>query len=325
MEMHMQRLRLAVLGALLALATPQSGLAQANSTTTYANLDGGILGLSLRPFRFFQQLDLGGDFVRFLETDSGNVTLPFIGARLGWVTYDGGTLNGTRIEARGFHASDTLRTTQPLVAGTAFALITGDEGSAFADNALADYQRKVTVSGGDFLCKWDRAASNRTILSPYAGLSILKIDQEFSVLATDDIDRMTLNDNVDATYYGGSIGIECLTRLFPTTTLIMDLRLSLFELEAERQARQVDTISLTVEQVNQRETRFTGAALLRFEISQQLRWAQVSLFSSIQYFDGVPFVEYGRSLLGSTDFTPSQLRIGDAFGYTAGASVCIPF
>jgi hypothetical protein len=325
--MLMQRLRLTILCcALLALAAPGRTHAQTSATTCYANVDLGVLGLNLRPFRMFQQLNALGDFAGFLDTDDGTVHLPMIGGRIGVAYYDPSTFNGCRVEARGFYASGSEETSQVLPAGTAFALITGGEGSEFISTTIADFERDVTVTGGDFLFKWDCATSNRTIVAPYVGVSFLSIDQEFNVVAVDQVvlDRMTLNDNVRGTYWGASIGIECLTRIFPTTTCIVDFRLSGYELRAERQARQVDVISFSDVQLSQETSRFTGAAMVRFELTQELRWAQLSLFGSAQYFEA-PFVDYGRSFDSATNFTPSQLEIGDAFGYTAGVSVCVPF
>jgi len=315
--------------AFLTLALPTNSHAQPTSTTCYVSADGGMLGLKLPAFKLFQQLDAVDEFVRFLETDTGSNYGPLYGARIGWVHYDPSTLNGVRIEARGFFSERTDRTTQRLPAGTVSNQINGAQGTFFTNAATSEFTREVSISGGDFFFKWDTAASNRLIISTYVGPSILDIDQRVDILATENttLARMTLRDDVKATYWGASAGVEFLSRIFPTTTAIIDARFSVFDFRAERQAQQTDTTGIIPAniQVSQSTERFVTAASLRCELVQQLRWCQIMVFGTAQYLDAVPYVDYGRSLNSATEFRPSQLETDDAFLFTGGLSICFPF
>jgi hypothetical protein len=253
------------------------------------------------------------------------------GGRIGWTCYEPNTLNGLRIEARGFFSERDHRAEQRLPAGTVVNLLQPAAGAILFGAAVnTDLREQVRVISGDFLFKCDMACSNSLIIAPYAGLSSLTIDQRFDVaaVARGTGQRMTLSEVVDGDYWGGAAGVEFLCRIMPTTILSIDAGVGVYDFRAERQAQQtvinppLGTFNFALDEST---SRLALAGNLRLELSQELRWCQLVLFGSAHYLDAVPEVAYGRLLGGGLVVEPSRLDTADAWGFTGGLSLRIPF
>lgn len=185
------------------------------------------------------------------------------------------------------------------------------------------------------------AASDRKELPFIFGVGFRQLDQETKLFAVD----LSVPDPVDyresllTSYYGGFIGVERGVGIAYGMSLSFDARAGLYYAHSSYEGRYKAFIPIggtdfIIEQ-GARDTADEDLAFiggLKVELSKQLAWGDVSLFGHGEYLSYVPRVrlnnddEAGGSPFGIVG-TENGTRLDgdDAFSWTAGARVSIPF
>jgi hypothetical protein len=179
------------------------------------------------------------------------------------------------------------------------------------------------------------------------GLAARRLDQKLDLISTDvgvTADPVTLNEVLDATYFGGYAGFTASRELFPSTRLIFSTDAGLYHAQADYQGRYTATASLgggpraSSIALSTDKPAFIGA--INLELERELGWAKIALFAEGEWISYVPAVRYNETDLatpvasglkpGSTIFDLTGRQNGTALGestaltYTVGAKVSIP-
>jgi len=319
----MHKISAAALCSVLATCLAPAVLAQSlpSAESYYGVVEGGVLGLDLPSFSFFQRFNAAGTTpLRDLTTGDGNETSPIVGGMIGAVFVEPWYGGRVRFEKSGFYSRQAQSTWQRFASAGWTDIDGGNSIAALPGDSLStNTRREVSLFGGDLLLKYDAPTNGPTHLSPYAGLFIFNMRQVFEVdgrLPTQE--RTRLVEDLRSIYVGPTIGLETAFRLGKSTQLVCDADVILYFSNFEREADQVsvDGGARTIS-VKQDTQRFTPSARLRLELIQKFRCCDFKLFGTAQYLDNAPVVDYGAG--------PSRLSLREAWGVTGGVSLRFDF
>ena len=223
-------------------------------------------------------------------------------------------------------------------------------GGFFAD-WLTDVDRKVVYWGGAIEYTFSREAAPvqslkdapaPEISAPFqwrAGLSIRQLDQEMHLFSVDrgpTADPVTLDDDLDTSYYGGYVGFSSVKEVGYGLRLKLSGETGLYYAHTEYDGAYTATASLGDDSpVNQSISLSDDApafiGLLHLLIERDFGRTTIGLFGEAEWLSYVPKVLYNDTdlnggvpfdIVGSQDGT--ELGEGSAFTYTVGARLRIP-
>jgi hypothetical protein len=223
-------------------------------------------------------------------------------------------------------------------------------GGTFAD-WLTDVDRTVVHWGAAIEINLDRYAAPVYSLkdgpapveaSPFlwrAGLAVRRLDQELSLVSVDTgpfEDPVTLNEDLDATYYGGYVGFTAWKPLDDGVRIRLSGETGIYYADAEYEGAYTATDTLGGGGPNASsialddsapafigllnlalERDFGGVTLALFGEAEWISYVPKVLYNDTDVNDGVPF-----DIIGTQDGT--ELGNGSALIYTLGARLSLP-
>lgn len=171
-----------------------------------------------------------------------------------------------------------------------------------------------------------------------AGLAVRRLDQKTSLVSEDlglTQDPVTLNDNLDTTYYGGYVGFATWKPLGHALRVRLSGETGLYYAEADYHGSYSATANLGDDSPISQSISLSRSApafigLLNLALERDFGWATLALFGEAEWISYVPKVLYNDTDLNGGvpfDITGSQngteLGDGSALTYTVGARVSI--
>lgn len=225
-------------------------------------------------------------------------------------------------------------------------------GGFFAD-WLTDVERSVTHWGTAIEINLDSKAAQAAPVSlkdaapppdpsPFqwrAGLAFRQLDQETSLISVDrgpTEDPVTLDETLDASYYGGYFGFAAWKALTPVYRLRLSAESGLYYAQTDYDATNTATNSLgddtpVAAAVSLTDSRPAFIGLLSLALERDFGATTLSLFGEAEWISYVPKVLYNDTdlnggvpfdIVGTQDGT--ELGEGSALSYMIGARISVP-
>jgi hypothetical protein len=268
----------------------------------------------------------------------------------------------TSVAVKGFYAryEDTEQTRCVFTGATecVFFPLTDPDTDVFPDVSggffsdwLTDVDRTVVHWGAAIEINLDRYAAPVYSLkdgpapveaSPFlwrAGLAVRRLDQELSLVSVDSgptLDPVLLNEDLDATYYGGYVGFTAWKPLDDGVRIRLSGETGIYYAEAEYDGDYTATATLGNDApiaaaiaLDDSAPAFIG--LLNIALERDFGGVTLALFGEAEWISYVPKVLYNDTdvndgfpfdVIGTQDGT--ELGNGSALTYTLGARVSLP-
>lgn len=256
-----------------------------------------------------------------------------------------------------YSGTDTDCVFFPLVdpdpAGTIGLAGGADASGGFFADWLTDVERGVTHWGAAIEVNLDSKAGQAAPVSlkdaapplepsPFqwrAGLALRQLDQETSLYSVDrgpTADPVTLNETLDATYYGGYFGFAAWKALTPAYRLRLSAESGLYYAKADYDATNTASASLgddspVAAAVSLTDSRPAFIGLLSLALERDFGATTLSLFGEAEWISYVPKVLYNDTdLNGGVPFdivgtqNGTELGEGSALSYMIGARLSVP-
>ncbi len=179
------------------------------------------------------------------------------------------------------------------------------------------------------------------VASPFqwrVGLGARQLDQETSLTSVDfgpTADPVTLDDDLDTTYYGAYVGFTTARELGRGYRLSLSGETGLYYSDTDYHGRYTATDTLgggpIAQSISLDDTSPAFIGLLNLSLEKQLTWGSVGLFGEAEWISHVPTVLHNDTdrnggfpfdTIGNQDGT--ELGNSSAFTYTLGAKVSVP-
>lgn len=211
---------------------------------------------------------------------------------------------------------------------------------AWGDPIRISTERHVDFFGADLVAGTFLGGQGPVETALFLGPSWKRLRQESDVFAYEanrapTVNTMTLREDLDASYYGGVVGVRVAAPFAERWRFQADGRVGAYALDAEYTGRQrtrlgsADPPRLTLSRVDVGDT--TAAARLGLQTSVSVRvWKRVVIEAGggVEYLTHAPKVRYvgrGEPLGNGTTHSPARIAYADAFGFSGRLSVGMHF
>ena len=211
---------------------------------------------------------------------------------------------------------------------------------AWGDPIRISTKRDVDFFGADLVAGTFLGGQGPVETALFLGPSWKRLSQESDVFAYEanrapTVNNMTLREDLDASYYGGIVGVRVAVPFEERWRFQADGRVGAYYLDAEYTGRQrtrlgsADPPRLTLSRVDVGDA--TAAASLGLQTSVSVRvWKRVVIEAGggVEYLSHAPKVSYvgrGEPLGNGTTHSPARIAYADAFGFSGRLSVGMHF
>ena len=211
---------------------------------------------------------------------------------------------------------------------------------AYGDPLRVTTKREVDFYGVDLIVGTflGQAARGRTSL--FLGPSYKRLTQEADVFAYESnrlptVNYMTLHEDLNASYYGGVLGLRFDVPFKKRWRFLADGKLGLYHLKAEYEGRQRTVLSssrLGPDQcttLNLSDSAIAATLGLRASLSViVLERMTLQLGTGLEYLSHAPNMRYarvGENFGDKGPHNPARIAYGDAFGFFSTLSVGVEF
>ncbi len=302
----------------------------ANGKDWYYNADVGAAFIKGPKTLFFAERNENAPFERLanLAVDDGEAWGLGVGGTVGWLL-DAPLLNadGSRMELSVFHAGQERTTNSTFLdngPGERYGYVALDGSGGFGTSDGGTLSTSVTreyrFGRYELLLHQDRSITRNRLRSIFGGFSGMHLRQntnsEGIITAVGNQPTMTtLTESLKTDYVGGKVGLKWVNAINENFSASLDTALGFYGANSRHQGdyQRVDQFGPSAP-VNSRQsaTDFCLGLDANFGLTYQHNpWCFTTLFSSFQYLDSAPQIEYGK--IGSPPASHTPRIVQDQF------------